>query len=57
MTIDASHILIAGNNAREGFWKIVFHTLKGNAIIALDEKLPQWFIADPAHPLIITPIQ
>ncbi len=50
---DASHILVKGGNTKEGFWKIVFKTIKGSAIIALDDQLPQWFITDPAHPIRI----
>ena len=42
-------------DAKEGFWKIKFHKIRGAAIIALDEQLPLWFSTDPALPLRILP--
>ena len=55
-TGDASHILVSGNNAGEGFWRIEFKTIKGEALLALDEQLPQWLSTDPAAPLKILPL-
>ena len=44
-TIDfPSHILISGNNVREGFWKIVFLKISHRSVIALDEKLHELVI-------------
>ncbi len=49
--VGASNLFIPENKVKEGFYKIIFH--KGAPLIALDEKLPLWFITDPAYPLKI----
>ena len=47
----ASTVQISEYNTEEGFWKLVLKKSDVNAIITLDEKLPQWVTPDPAHPL------
>ena len=52
----ASRVQISKYNTKEGFWKIVLQKSDANAIITLDEKLPQWLTPDPAHPLRVLPL-
>lgn len=55
---DQSRQVIPMSEAKSGFWKVVFQKGGSGAIeFAMDERLPQWFIPDPSHPLKISSVE
>lgn len=48
---NVSRKVIRTDGSKAGFWKLVVPKTGYNVTLVLDEKLPQWFIPDPANPL------